>query len=131
MRKVGTQAVAHYFVMVGGVVNEGGASLLRTAAKMPARHSRGPRSSDRALPSGARRRRDRDGVLRAYRAAPRQATARGPRDDDLRIGGAAGLRGSGRGDGVPPGDPGRRVQRLIRMLGFLRTGDAGLQAAHV
>jgi hypothetical protein len=25
----------------------------------------------------------------------------------------------------------RRVQRLIRMLGFLRTGDAGLQAAHV
>ena len=35
MRKVGTQAVPHYFVMVGGVVNEGGASFARTAAKIP------------------------------------------------------------------------------------------------
>ena len=37
MRKVGTQAVPHYVVMVGGVVNEGGASFARTAAKIPAR----------------------------------------------------------------------------------------------
>ena len=37
MRKVGTQAVPHYFVMVGGVVNESGASFARTAAKIPAR----------------------------------------------------------------------------------------------
>ncbi len=40
MRKVGTQAVPHYFVMVGGVVNEGGASF----ARMP------PRSQLAAFP---------------------------------------------------------------------------------
>jgi hypothetical protein len=31
------QAVPHYFVMVGGVVNESGASFARTVAKVPAR----------------------------------------------------------------------------------------------
>ena len=47
MRKVGTQAVPHYVVMVGGVVNEGGASFARTAAKIPAR--RIPAALDRLI----------------------------------------------------------------------------------
>ncbi len=37
MRKVGTKTVPQYFVMVGGMVSEGGARFARTAAKIPAR----------------------------------------------------------------------------------------------
>ena len=94
MRKVGTQGRAAV-LRDGRRSGERGWSQLRANCGQDpgSPHSRGPRASDRALPSGARRRRDRDGVLRTYRAAPRQATARGPRDDDLRVGGAGGLRG--------------------------------------
>lgn len=37
MRKVGTKTVPLYFAMVGGAVNDSGASFGRTAAKIPAR----------------------------------------------------------------------------------------------
>ena len=96
MRKVGTQPVPHYFVMVGGVVNESGASFARTAVKIPARR----------IPAALKR------LIGLYQAE--------------HVGGETATAFFGR---VPPGGPGRRVQCLTEMLGFPRTGDAGLQVA--
>jgi sulfite reductase (NADPH) hemoprotein beta-component len=71
VRRIGSRAVPQYFVMVGGSVNDDGASFARLAAKIPAR--RLPEAVDRLIALYARDRQAGESATEFFARVPLEA----------------------------------------------------------